>query len=182
MLVQLNLYLLKSAFKSPLDINERSVFTSIGILRKSYTSSLFKTQAFFKKENLTQNPFNKIFWKLWSRQYFDLHMTKFESKMQQIQKIVQNSHPSDNELHDLTCWLWCKKYYLKYAGLDFKHGHLDYIKLVYQRENSFDKLPTICLRFFTFKVTLFTFPAHSKTFIFLNLETLLEVRCFFSRN
>lgn len=124
MLVQLNLYLLKSAFKSSLDINERSVFTSTGILRKYYTSSLFKTQAFFNKENLTQNPFNKIFWKLWSRQYFDLHMTKFQSKMQQIQKIVQNSHPSDNELHDLTCWLWCKKYYLKYAGLDFKHGHL----------------------------------------------------------
>lgn len=75
-----------------------------------------------------------------------------------------------------------QKNYLKYAGLDFKHGHLDYTKLVYQRENSFDKLPTICLCFFTFKVTLFTFPAHSKTFIFLNLETLLEVRCFFSRN
>lgn len=182
MLVQLKLYLLKSVFQVPIDINERSVFTSTGILRKSYTSSLFKTQATFSKENLTQNPFNKIFWKLWSRQYFDLHMNKFKGKLQQISKTVQNSHPSDNKLHDITCWLWWKKYYLKYAVLDIKHSHLDYTKLVYQWENSFDKQPRIYLCFSTLKVTIHFSCTQQGFFFFFNLEILLEVRCFFNRN
>lgn len=48
---------------------------------------------------------------------------------------------------------------------------------LFTSEKSFDKLLTICLCFFTFKVTIH-FSCTQQDFFFLNLEILLEARCF----